>query len=110
MNKRINKYKYQSLLEFSIIVGIVLLLNLVLSDYFFRLDFSKEKKYSLSDASKNMAAKVDGALYFKVYLEGEFPAGFKRLGKSVKEILDEYRVYSHNNIQYEFIDPFSGTD
>ncbi len=103
-------YKFQSILEFLIIAGIVLLLNLVLADHFFRLDFSKEKRYSLSDASKKMAAKVDAAMYFKVYLEGEFPAGFKRLGKSVKEILDEYRVYSNNNIQYEFIDPFAGAD
>jgi len=42
--------------------------------------------------------------FFKVYLEGEFPAGFKRLRNETREMLDEFRAYS-DNIQYEFIDP-----
>src|SRR6185369_11555197 len=45
--------------------------------------------------------------YVKVYLEGEFPAGFKRLSQSTKEMLDEFRIYTNGNLQYEFIDPFA---
>ena len=102
--------KTQSILEFVLITAIVILLNIMFSGTFFRIDLSKEKRYSLSQSSKKLAERVDAPLYFKVYLEGEFPAGFKRLSRSVKEILDEYRVYSNNNIQYEFIDPFTDAD
>ncbi len=43
-------------------------------------------------------------MYFKVYLDGDFPAGFKKLRRETKEMLDEFRAYS-KYIDYEFIDP-----
>jgi gliding-associated putative ABC transporter substrate-binding component GldG len=57
-----------------------------------------------------LAQKVDEVLYVKVYLEGEFPAGFKRLRQSTKEMLDEFAAYSGGKLEYEFIDPFDGAD
>src|ERR1043166_2298771 len=104
--KRKKGYRYQSLLELGMVLIVLFLLNLVLSGVFFRLDLTREKRFSLSKSSKELASKVDAQMYVKVYLEGEFPAGFKHLSRSIKEILDEFRVYSSNNIQYEFIDPF----
>lgn len=102
--------KFQSLLEFVLVLVLVFLVNILLSGWFFRIDLSKEKRYSLSESSKKLASRISSPLYIKVYLEGEFPAGFRRLGRSVKEILDEYRVYSNNQIQYEFIDPLENAD
>jgi len=52
-----------------------------------------------------MAKKLDDVVYLKIYLEGDLPPGFRRLRNSVREILDEFRVYSGSNIEYEFIDP-----
>ncbi|MDO7793916.1 DUF7088 domain-containing protein, partial [Escherichia coli] len=78
--------------------------------FFFRIDLTKEKRFSLSEASKKLAEKVDQPFYVKVYLAGEFPAGFKRLSSSTKEMLDEFSAYSNGNIQYEFIDPFANAD
>ena len=52
---------------------------------------------------------LDDIVYFKVYLEGEFPAGFKRLKRATKELLDEFRAYN-KNIQYEFINPSESED
>lgn len=99
-------YKIQSLTTLGLITAIIVLLNIVLSNFFVRLDLTKEKRYSLSNASKSLAKKVQDEMYFKVYLEGEFPADFKRLSRSVKEMLDEFSVYSNKRIQYQFIDPF----
>jgi ABC-type uncharacterized transport system involved in gliding motility auxiliary subunit len=84
------------------VLVIVILLNAILSNYFFRIDLTKEKRYTLAKASKNLAAKTKSGVLIKVYLEGEFPAGFKRLQKATKEMLDEFKIYSNNNIQYEF--------
>ena len=96
-----------SITELLLVLALLVLLNLIFSGYFFRIDMTKEKRYSLSKASKDLAAKVNDVMFVKVYLEGEFPAGFKRLSKSTKEMLDEFRIYSKGNIQYEFIDPFA---
>lgn len=100
----------QAMTELVLMLVLVVLANLIFSAYFFRIDLTKEKRYTLSDASKNLAAKVDEVMYAKVYLEGEFPAGFKRLSRATKEMLDEFAVYSNGKIQYEFIDPFADAD
>lgn len=107
---KVRSKKSQSIFQLLLIIGLVVLLNLVLNPYFFRIDLTKEKRFSLGEASKNLAKKVTQPLYVKVYLEGEFPAGFKRLSKSTKEMLDEFSSYSNGNIQYEFIDPFYQAD
>lgn len=108
MKKR--SFKIQSLIELGLVVALLILLNLILSAYFFRIDLTKENRYSLAPASKNLAGKVEDIMFVKVYLEGDFPAGFKRLSKSTKEMLDEFRVYTNGNLQYEFIDPFAEAD
>lgn len=110
MSKTKRNIKTQSVTEFLLVIALVILLNLIFSGTFFRLDLTKEKRYSLSTASKNLAAKIDDVLFVKVYLEGDFPAGFKRLSKSTKEMLDEFRVYSNGKLQYEFVDPFTEAD
>jgi len=76
-----------------------------------RFDLTKEKRYTLSDATKNLLDQLNDVIYLKIYLEGEgFPAGFKRLQNATKEMLDEFRSYAGNKIEYEFIDPFDGVD
>ncbi len=104
------KNKNRSITELILVVALVIITNLICSVYFLRFDLTKEKRYSLSEASKNLASRVDDVLYVKVYLEGDFPSGFKHLGKSTKEMLDEFAAYANGNIQYEFIDPFSDAD
>ncbi len=92
---------------------IVVIVN-VLSQYAFaRVDLTAEKKYTLTASTKEMLEKLDDIVYFKVYLDGEFPQGagdFKRLRDESKMMLDEFRAYGGDNIQYEFIDPNENPD
>ncbi|MDD4574886.1 MAG: Gldg family protein, partial [Bacteroidales bacterium] len=88
---------------------LIVIVNLIGYFWFFRLDLTAEKRYSLSESTKNILKQLDDVVYFKVYLKGDYPAGFKRLAKETRELLDEYRAYS-DNIQYEFIDPSEGRD
>ena len=108
MKKR--NFKIQSLTELGLVLGLLILLNLILTNYFFRIDLTSENRYSLSESSKKLSAKVDEVLFVKVYLEGDFPAGFKRLRQSTKEMLDEFSAYTNGKMQYEFIDPFENAD
>lgn len=88
---------------------IIIFLNIISYYIFYRIDLTSEKRYSLSQATKKMLKELDDIVFFKVYLEGKFPAGFKRLHNETKEILDEFRAYS-DNIQYEFINPNNEND
>jgi ABC-2 type transport system permease protein len=100
MNKRNKK---RDILSLILAIVIVMLLNFVGSFVFHRFDLTAEKRYTLSDATKKLLGKLNDVVYVKVYLEGNFPAGFKRLHDETKEMLDEFRIYSNNNIEYQFI-------
>lgn len=97
---------YQLLLVVCIIILVGYLSNFV----FFRLDLTAEKRYTLSNPTKEILKDLDDIVFVKVYLEGELPIGFRRLRNSVKEMLDEFRVYGGTRIQYQFINPSESED
>ena len=107
-NKRKNLKKNQ-IVSFLVTVVIVVVLNVIGSFVFTRFDLTSEKRYTLSPTTKEILNKLDDYVYFKVYLEGDFPAGFKKLRRETKEMLDEFRAYS-KYIDYEFINPSESTD
>lgn len=105
MKMKANNQKKQAYTSLAILILIIILINFISTFLFFRIDFTKEKRYTLSNASKEFVKNLDDVVYIKVYLEGEFPAGFKRLRNSTKETLDDLRAYAGSNIEYEFINP-----
>ena len=107
-NKRKNLKKNQLVSFFTTLV-IIIVINVIGSFVFTRFDLTSEKRYTLSDTTKDILKNLDDYVYFKVYLEGEFPAGFKKLRRETKEMLDEFRAYS-KYIDYEFINPTEGSD
>ncbi len=107
-NKRKNLKKNQLVSFFTTLV-IIIVVNIIGSYVFTRFDLTSEKRYTLSDTTKDILKNLDDYVYFKVYLEGDFPAGFKKLRRETKEMLDEFRAYS-KYIDYEFINPSEGSD
>ena len=75
-----------------------------------RLDLTEDKRYSLSEHTKKILGGLKEDIYIQVYLEGEMPVLFKKLRRSVKELLDEFRIASNRRIDYEFINPAAGND
>ena len=102
-NKR-KSLKKNQILAFLITVSVVIIVNFAGSRFFTRFDLTSEKRYTLSPTTKEILNNLDDYVYFKVYLDGDFPAGFKKLRRETKEMLDEFRAYS-KYIDYEFIDP-----
>ena len=82
----------------------LMVLNTIGSFFFYRLDLTKDKRYTLSPASLNIIEQVKNPLYIKVYMEGELPAEFKRLQLETRQMLEEFQGYN-SNIVFEFIDP-----
>lgn len=107
-NKRKNLKKNQ-IVAFLVTVAIVVLVNIIGSYVFTRFDLTSEKRYTLSPTTKEILNDLNDYVYFKVYLEGDFPAGFKKLRRETKEMLDEFRAYS-KFIDYEFINPSESSD
>ena len=102
---KMNNQKKQAYSSLAILILIIIIINFISTFLFFRIDFTKEKRYTLSNASKEFVKNLEDVVYIKVYLEGDFPAGFKRLRNSTKETLDDLKAYAGSNIEYEFINP-----
>lgn len=107
-NKRKN-IKRNEITSLVITLIIIVLTNIIGAFVYTRFDLTSEKRYTISDTSKDILKNLDDYVYFRVYLEGEFPAGFKKLRKETKEMLDEFRAYS-KFIDYEFINPSESND
>jgi ABC-2 type transport system permease protein len=84
---------------------VLVLLNLLSSRFFFRLDLTEEKRYSIHPSTREMLQDLDDVVYVEVFLEGELNAGFRRFQKSIRETLESFRIYSGNKVQYTFTDP-----
>ncbi|MEX0968617.1 MAG: gliding motility-associated ABC transporter substrate-binding protein GldG [Bacteroidia bacterium] len=108
--KNSRKYKVQALVHLTILIAIILLLNVISTFVYSRLDLTEDNRYTLGYSTKQMMQGLDDIVYIKVYLEGELPAGFRKLQESTRELLDELEVYSGGMVQYEFIDPLAGKD
>ena len=74
----------------------------------YRADLTKEKRYSLSDATKSMLQNLDGTVSIEVYLTGDLSAGFKKLSIATEELLNEFKEYGTTNIQFRFTRPGAG--
>ncbi|MFM8911854.1 MAG: gliding motility-associated ABC transporter substrate-binding protein GldG [Flammeovirgaceae bacterium] len=83
----------------------LLLLNLLASFYFFRIDLTEEKRYTIKPQTKQVLASLEEEVFVEVFLEGELNAGFKRFQRSIRETLEEFRIYSNNKVNFVFTDP-----
>lgn len=83
----------------------LILINLLASRFFFRIDLTEEKRYSVHASTREMLSRLNDDVYVEVFLEGELNAGFRRFQKSIRETLEMFRVYSGNKVQYSFTDP-----
>lgn len=69
-----------------------------------RIDLTKEKRYTLSDATVKTLKSVEKPLMVEVYLDGDFPASFRQLQNETRFMLEEFRKVN-SRIDFKFIDP-----
>ena len=102
---KLDSKRFEDILKFLIGLVLIILINNLANRAFFRIDLTEEKRYSISDATKELLQNLDDVVFVEVYLEGDLPAGFERFQKGIRETLEEFRLYADNKIQYKFIDP-----
>jgi gliding-associated putative ABC transporter substrate-binding component GldG len=84
---------------------ILVLLNIAASFYFFRIDLTEEKRYSIKSQTKEILRNLEDQVFVEVYLAGELNPGFTRFSRAIRETLESFRVYSDNKVTYVFTDP-----
>ena len=96
--KKISKSTY-------IILFTVIALTVVSSFFFYRIDLTSDKRYSISKQTKTLMKSVREPVTVTIYLTGDLNPGFLRLKKSVVELLDELSAYADGNISINYVNP-----
>lgn len=84
--------------------------NFLASVFHSRFDLTKENRYTLSKATKDLLGNLDDDVRIDVFLKGDFPANFRKLVNSVEEFLDECKEYGKGKLHITFIDPLKNKD
>jgi ABC-2 type transport system permease protein len=100
--------KHKDILHFFAVAAGTAALFLLANVFHLRLDLTSDKRYTLSDATKNALRRQSSAVFIKVYLEGEMPVSVRPLQRAVKDMLDDMQVYAGGRLQYEFVNPAPG--
>lgn len=102
----IKRKQIRNLLLF--IIALVMV-NVLISDVSYRLDLTKDQRFTLTQPTKNLLQNLDGEVRIKVYLKGQhLPAGFRHLSSSVKSLLENFRRYANGHLHYDFVNPLAG--
>ena len=86
----------------AMIAAILIILNIVSRNWFFRLDLTDNKMYSLSESSKSVVEKIDDRLTMKIYFSDNLPGEYGNNRRYLQDILEEYSAYSNGHIYFEF--------
>ncbi|MBK9420099.1 MAG: gliding motility-associated ABC transporter substrate-binding protein GldG [Flavobacteriales bacterium] len=99
-----------SLAELAMGAGVVLLVLFIGSFLRVRQDLTSEKRFTLTEATKDLVDSLKDVVFVKVYLKGDLPADLQQLSSAMRDLLDEMRVRNPDQLQYTFVDPSAGVD
>jgi len=94
-------------IKFMIYLIIIVLVNIVSTTLFLRVDLTGNKIYSLSDASKKVVATLSEPLTINVFFTKNLPAPYNNTEQYLHDLLEEYAIYAskyHNYFNYRFYD------
>ena len=88
-----------------LILGLIVL-NLLSNSFSKRIDLTKDKRYTISKTTLEIINNIKEPVSIKVYLQGNFPAEFKRIQLETNQFLEELSALN-NNIKFRFVDPLN---
>ncbi len=106
--KSINKI-WSSKLWWLFLLILVVAVNFLASGFHSRLDLTKEKRYTLSNASKQLLKSLKEPVTIDVFVHKKnLPSEVKKLENSITEFLLNCKEYGRNNLQFRFLNPYEG--
>ncbi len=105
--KRRSKRGLRAIIATALLLGILLVINLISTLLFKRVDLSEGKVYSLSAASREAVRKLDDKMVAKAYFTRGLKPPYNESARYLRDLLEDYRAYSGGKFSFEFVDPGS---
>ncbi|MEJ7587205.1 MAG: gliding motility-associated ABC transporter substrate-binding protein GldG [Ferruginibacter sp.] len=93
-----------------LIIILLVFINWLASLFHTGIDFTNEKRFTLSQSTKSVLQNLDSTVDITVLLSGDIKSEFKKLANSTQELLENFKNYGGKNIQYHFEIPGEGLD
>ena len=94
-------------------LSLLILLNFVISKFYFRWDLSEDKLYTLSPATKSIIKELQEPIVLNFYFSEEnkqTPQIYRNYSKQIKELLQEYIQINPKALSLEILDPKPDSD
>lgn len=88
-----------------LVIAIVIIINIIASQFYFRIDFSEDKQYTLSKATKDILNDLEEPVTVKAYFSEDLPPQLQQTRRDFQDMLVEYGKISGGQVIYEFINP-----
>lgn len=88
-----------------LIAAILVIANVITYTWFFRLDFTKDKRYTLSKATLNILHTLKEPVTVTAYFSENMPPAISQTRSDFKNLLIEYEARSGNKVVFNFINP-----
>lgn len=84
-------------------IGIILMLLLISTQLYLRLDLSANKDFSLGKYSRQTVAELKDKMVVKIYASKDLPPEFGAVKRYMQDLMAEYKRASKGNFNYEFV-------
>ena len=88
-----------------LVVAIIVMVNVLSRQFFFRLDLTADGQYTLSKATKDILRELEEPVTVTAYFSEDLPQNISRARTDFRDLLVEYASLSKGMLNYEFVDP-----
>jgi ABC-type uncharacterized transport system involved in gliding motility auxiliary subunit len=92
-----------------LVLGIVIFGFLLVDNYVQRIDLTEDARFSISEASHELAASLEDPLTVRAYFSDNIPERIRPFQRQVFDILSEYEAHGGGKIKIERHDPLSSS-
>ena len=95
------------------LVAVLVLLNFIGSMLYFKLDMTKDQRYSLAQSTVNFLSdkkNFENRISIQIYLDGNMPSELRNFQNALKDKLKDFKRIAGNRVEFLFTDPNVGTE
>ena len=89
----------------AISLALLITTNLLVSIFSIKIDFSRDKAYTLSPSTKKILRSLNDVVNMKFYVSSNLPSRLLPLKTEVIDLLNEYKKESNNKVIIKVVDP-----
>ena len=88
-----------------LILGIFILINILAAKYYFRLDFTEDKRYTLSQSTLDIIENLNEPVTVTAYFSENMQPELDRMRQDFRDLLVEYNTRSNGMVVFKFVNP-----